>query len=165
MKRVRVRECTSFDKDVWVELNREYIDYEANASEVWETIKKASERELGEVYDEAMKSKEQILLLLIESDGFPVGFINVMRGFNVWSRGKILTIDDMYIRDEYRDQGLGTATIAYIEDLATKGGYKRVQALGNKTNKKSNAFYLAKGYMSTDMNLFIKYFEGNQEVK
>lgn len=161
MKQVKVRECTSFDKDIWVELNREYIDYEANASEVWENIKKITERELGEVFDEAMKSKGQILLLVIELDGFPVGFINVLKGFNVWSKGKILTIDDMYIRDEYRDQGLGTVGLQYIEECAQKNGYKRVQALGNKTNKKSNAFYVAKGYMSTDMNLFIKYFEGN----
>ena len=161
MRKVRVRECTSFDKDIWVELNKEFIDYEANASEVWEVVKKASERELGEVFDEAMKSKEQIMLLIIEFDGFPVGFINVMRGFNVWSRGKILTIDDMYIRDEYRDQGLGSAAMSYIEEVAAQGGYKRVQALGNKTNKKSNTFYVAKGYMSTDMNLFIKYFEEN----
>lgn len=159
MRRIKVRESTSFDKDVWVELNREFIDYEANDSEVWEAINRISKRQLDEVFDEAMKNKEHILLLILECDGFPVGFMNVLRGFSVWSRGKVLTIDDMYIRDEYRDQGIGSAGMEYIEKLAIEGGYKRVQALGNKTNKKSNVFYLSKGYMATDMNLFIKFFE------
>ncbi len=157
MKNVKVRECTSFDKDTWVELNKEFIAYEASASEVWEYTSKASERDMGETFGEAMKCKELILLLLIESDGLPVGYVNILKGFSVWSRGKMLTIDDMYIRDEYRDLGIGSITMKYIEDYAKENGYKRVQALGNKTNKKSNVFYLAKGYKSTDMNLFVKF--------
>lgn len=159
MQRVKVRECTSFDKDMWIELNKEFMEYEANDSDVWNYINRISDRELGEVFDDAMQSKEQILLLMIELDGYSVGFVNVLRGFSIWSRGKMLTIDDMYIRDEYRDQGLGTEAMRYIEDFAKENGYKRVQALGNKTNKKSNTFYVAKGYMSTDMNLFVKYFD------
>lgn len=159
MARIKIRECTQFDKDMWVELNKEFMEYEANDSDVWDYINRISERELGEVFDDAMQSKEQILLLMIEADGYSVGFVNVLRGFSIWSRGKMLTIDDMYIRDEYRDQGLGTEAMKYIEDFAKANGYKRVQALGNKTNKKSNVFYVAKGYMATDMNLFVKYFK------
>ena len=159
MARIKIRECTQFDKDMWVELNKEFMEYEANDSDVWDYINRISERELGEVFDDAMQSKEQIMLLMIEADGYSVGFVNVLRGFSIWSRGKMLTIDDMYIRDEYRDQGLGTEAMKYIEDFARKNGYKRVQALGNKTNKKSNVFYVAKGYMATDMNLFVKYFK------
>ncbi len=159
MARIKIRECTQFDKDMWVELNKEFMEYEANDSDVWDYINRISERELGEVFDDAMQSKEQILLLMIEADGYSVGFVNVLRGFSIWSRGKMLTIDDMYIRDEYRDQGLGTEAMKYIENFARENGYKRVQALGNKTNKKSNVFYVAKGYMATDMNLFVKYFK------
>lgn len=159
MARIKIRECTQFDKDMWVELNKEFMEYEANDSEVWDHINRISERDLGEVFDDAIKSKEQILLLMIEADGYSVGFVNVLRGFSIWSRGKMLTIDDMYIRDEYRDQGLGSEAMRYIEDFAKQNGYKRVQALGNKTNKKSNVFYVAKGYMATDMNLFVKYFK------
>ena len=158
MKKVRVRECTSFDKDMWVELNKEFIEYEANASEIWEYINRASERDIGETFGEAMKNKEQILLLMIECDGFPVGFMNVLKGFSVWSRGKMLTIDDMYIKDEYRGQGIGSIAMEYIEKYAKENAYKRVQAMGNKTNKKSNVFYVAKGYHATDMNLFVKFF-------
>ena len=159
MERVKIRECTGFDKDMWVELNKEFMEYEANDSEVWNHINRISERDLGEVFDEAMKSKEQIMLLMIELDGFSVGFINVLKGFSVWSRGKSMTIDDMYVRDEFRDQGVGTKAMEYIENYAKENRYRRVQALGNKTNKKSNIFYVAKGYMSTDMNLFVKYFD------
>lgn len=159
MARIKIRECTQFDKDMWVELNKEFMEYEANDSEVWDHINRISERDLGEVFDDAIKSKEQILLLMIEADGYSVGFVNVLRGFSIWSRGKMLTIDDMYIRDEYRDQGLGSEAMRYIENFAKQNGYKRVQALGNKTNKKSNVFYVAKGYMATDMNLFVKYFK------
>lgn len=159
MERVKIRECTGFDKDMWVELNKEFMEYEANDSEVWNHINRISERDLGEVFDEAMKSKEQIMLLMIELDGFSVGFINVLKGFSVWSRGKSMTIDDMYVRDEFRDQGVGTKVMEYIENYAKENRYRRVQALGNKTNKKSNIFYVAKGYMSTDMNLFVKYFD------
>ena len=159
MERVKIRECTGFDKDMWVELNKEFMEYEANDSEVWNHINRISERDLGEVFDEAMKSKEQIMLLMIELDGFSVGFINVFKGFSVWSRGKSMTIDDMYVRDEFRDQGVGTKVMEYIENYAKENRYRRVQALGNKTNKKSNIFYVAKGYMSTDMNLFVKYFD------
>lgn len=159
MQRIKIRECTQFDKDMWIELNKEFMDYEANDSDVWNHINHITDRELGEIFDEAMQSKEQILLLMIESDGYSVGFVNLLRGFSIWSRGKMLTIDDMYIRDEYRDQGLGSEAMKYIEDFAKANNFKRVQALGNKTNTKSNVFYVAKGYMSTDMNLFIKYFD------
>lgn len=159
MERIKIRPCTQFDKDMWIELNKEYMEFEANESIVWNYVKKASERDLDEVFDEAIKSKDVILLLMIEFDGYSVGFVNVLKSFNVWSKGKILTIDDMYIKDEYRDQGLGTVALKYLEDYAKENDYKRIQALGNKTNKKSNTFYIAKKYLSTDMNLFIKYFD------
>ncbi len=159
MERIKIREATGFDKDMWVELNKEFMEYEANDSEVWNHINRISERDLGEVFDDAMKSKEQIMLLMIELDGFSVGFINVLKGFSIWSRGKSMTIDDMYVRDEYRDQGVGSKAMEFIENYAKENQFRRVQALGNKTNKKSNIFYVAKGYMSTDMNLFIKYFD------
>lgn len=159
MERIKIRPCTQFDKDMWIELNKEYMEFEANESIVWNYVKKASERDLDEVFDEAIRSKDVILLLMIEFDGYSVGFINVLKSFNVWSKGKILTIDDMYIKDEYRDQGLGTVALKYLENYAKENDYKRVQALGNKTNKKSNTFYIAKKYLSTDMNLFIKYFD------
>lgn len=159
MNRIKIRECTSFDKDMWIELNKEFMDYEANSSQIWQHIDRIDMRDLGEVFDEAMQFKENILLLMIEYDGYSVGFVNVIKGFSVWSRGKILTIDDMYIRDEYRDQGIGSKANAYIENYAVENGYRRVQALGNKTNKKSNDFYVAKKYLSTDMNLFVKFFD------
>lgn len=158
MERVKIRECTQFDKDMWVELNKEFMEFEANDSEVWNYINRISERDLGEVYDDAIKSREQILMLMIEMDGYPVGFVNILKGFSIWSRGRMLTIDDMYIRDEFRDQGLGSKAMEFIEAYAVENKYKRVQALGNKTNTKSNKFYISKGYMSTDMNLHIKYF-------
>lgn len=159
MERIRIRECTQFDKDMWVELNKEYMAFEANESEVWKHVEQADIRGLDEVFDDARKSKDTVMLLMIEFDGFSVGFVNVLKSFSVWSKGKMLTIDDMYIKEEFRDQGLGSIAMDYIEKFAKENGYKRVQALGNKTNKKSNSFYIAKNYLSTDMNLFVKYFD------
>ena len=78
-------------------------------------------------FSEALNSKELISLFMFEENGRPVGFANLMTIFSVWSHGKALILDDLYIVPEERGKGYGKKALQFIEEFANERQYKRLQ--------------------------------------
>jgi ribosomal protein S18 acetylase RimI-like enzyme len=48
-----------------------------------------------------------IIVLLAEIDGHPVGYVSAVRRLHLWSGSDIIALDDLYVRPGHRDAGVG----------------------------------------------------------
>ena len=98
-----------------------------------------------------------IRLLIFEEDGVPAGFANLMIIFSVWSHGKAMILDDLYVREDYRGKGFGGQALAYIEKYAAETGCRRLQFQAKRNNVRARGFYESKGYQPAEMCFYMKY--------
>lgn len=145
------------DMSDWIKLNREFMDFEIQDNNLWNNINLAESEELGEVFEEALKSPENIVIFMIEDGGKTIGFANVIKIFSVWSEGMALMIDDLYLADEYQRQGYGRKVMEEIEDYARRNNFKRLQFQSEETNPGAKEFYTKIGYKHTDMSFYLRY--------
>ncbi|MGN0658814.1 MAG: GNAT family N-acetyltransferase [Emergencia sp.] len=151
------RTCRPEDCTIWTQLNREFMDGEIQDAELWNDAGKTSDEIFARTFDEALGKPEMIDLILLEEDGVPVGFANLMTVFSVWTGGPAMIIDDLYIRSVYRGKGYGRMALEFIEDFARDKGCLRLQFQSELTNPDAMKFYMAVGYMPADMKFYVKY--------
>ena len=53
----------------------------------------------------------RVLVLLAEREGQPVGYVSAVRQLNLWAARDILALDDLYVREAARSQGVGDALL------------------------------------------------------
>ena len=51
--------------------------------------------------------RTDVTVLLAERAGEPVGFVSAQRRLHLWTGGDILALDDLYVRAQARDDGVG----------------------------------------------------------
>lgn len=152
-----IRAAEGRDKQSWIKLNRDFMDFEIQDDNLWNHIDKAEEDDLGAVFDEALKNPQHITIFMIENDGEVIGFANLMTIFSVWAKGRALIIDDLYIDSRFQGRGYGRQAMKEIEDYARKSGYERVQFQSEETNPGAKAFYMALGYEPAAMSFYVRY--------
>ena len=154
---LRIRQCTPADLEAWITLNREFMAFEIQGDSVWNSAETTPDEKFAGTFAEALASPEAITLYLIEKNGEPVGFANLMIIFSVWAQGKGWILDDLFIRPEHRGKGAGRQVMEQLEKEAVKRGYKRLQFMSELTNPGAHAFYTALGFQSQEMHFYIKH--------
>lgn len=132
---------------------------EIQDDDLWNNTDRVSEEQFNETFMEALASEELISLIVFEEDGIPVGFANLMTIYSVWTHGKALILDDLYLAQESRRKGYGKMAMEYIEQFAIHRGCKRLQFQSEVTNPNAMRFYMAMGYKPADMKFYVKYLE------
>lgn len=158
---MNIRLCTLNDKEKWIELNREFMRFEQIDEEFWNHSNSFTKENFSKTFHQALENPELITLMLIEENGTPIGFMNLMTIFSVWSHGKALILDDLYLQEAYQRKGLGRNAMEFIEKYARENGYKRLQFQSEVTNPGAYHFYKTLGYESTDMYFYVKYLNDN----
>lgn len=152
------RKCTPGDCALWTELNREFMAFEIQDEDLWAGADYADDKRFADTFREALANPQMIQLFLFEEDGIPVGFANLMFVFSVWSHGKAMIIDDLFIREANRGCGYGRKALEYIEESAKEAGCRRIQFQSEATNPGAKEFYEAIGYKPAEMYFYVKYF-------
>ena len=152
------RLCNKNDQACWIAMNREFMAEEIQDDGLWNNTGQTDDGQFAHTYAEALESGELISLLLFEEDGVPVGFANLMTIYSVWSHGKALILDDLYIRPQARGKGYGRQALAFIEQFAKEHGRRRLQFQSEVTNPYAMEFYISQGYSPADMKFYVKYF-------
>jgi ribosomal protein S18 acetylase RimI-like enzyme len=70
----------------------------------------------------AMLARPDVLVLLAERDGEPVGYVSAVRRLHLWLGHDILGLDDLFVRDGHRDAGVGRLLMAELGALAAAEG-------------------------------------------
>lgn len=64
----------------------------------------------------------------------------------VWSDGPVALLDELYVRPDRRDQGIGSALLAAVESLAGERGTHMVEVNVDGEDVDARRFYAAHGY-------------------
>ena len=145
------------DREVWIKLNREFMAEEIQDADLWNNTGETGNDPFTETLRKARESEDLIRLMLFEENGKIIGFANLLIIFSIWSHGKAMIIDDLYITKENRGNGFGRSAITYIEEYARQIGCKRLQFQSELTNPNAMEFYKAVGYTPADMKFYVKY--------
>lgn len=149
--------CNLQDKQEWILLNREFMEYEIQDADFWNNTDSNSDKRFDMTFDEALQSPELITLFMVKKEEKVIGFANLMTIFSIWSHGKALILDDLYIKEEFRGNGVGRFVMQYIEQYGKDHGFKRLQFQSEYSNPEAHKFYSKLGYISESMSFYVKY--------
>jgi GNAT superfamily N-acetyltransferase len=99
--RVDVRRAGPDDASVVLAMVREIAAHEGGSQG-------AAEHVAGTEEDWArMLGRDDVVVLVADRDGQPVGYVSAVRKLHLWTGGDILALDDLYVRPASRDAGVG----------------------------------------------------------
>jgi GNAT superfamily N-acetyltransferase len=65
-----------------------------------------------------MLGRDDVIVLLAERDGVPAGYVSALRRLHLWNGTDVLALDDLYVREQFRDGGLGQQLMVELARLA-----------------------------------------------
>ena len=154
-----IRPATAADEAAWVRLNRAFMQEVADANPAWGTLKVPCAEAMGRTFREALAAPQTIGLFLAEAGGEVLGFANTWTVFSIWSGGRTLTVDDLYVDAGQRGRGVGEAILKHLEALAREGGCRRIQLHAETGNTGAHALYRKLGMQGEPMLFFRKPLE------
>lgn len=65
-----------------------------------------------------MLARRDVVVLIAERDGVPAGYVSAVRKLHLWLGTDILALDDLYVREGYRDAGIGRLLMRELAAVA-----------------------------------------------
>jgi GNAT superfamily N-acetyltransferase len=90
---------------------------------------------------------------LIEAQGRPVGYVVLTLGYSLEYGGRDAFVDDLFIREGFRGQGLGTAALEIVRTACTELGARALHLEVGRDNDPAKALYRRAGFVDTDRQL------------
>lgn len=101
-------------------------------------------------------NKEMGRLWIIKAQGRIAGYIVLAFGFSFEHGGRDAFIDELYVKEEFRGSGIGTAAMKFLESEAPKHGVKALHLEVEKGNEAGSRLYKANGFSGTGRELLNK---------
>lgn len=158
------RKCRIEDEKVYVELNKEFMEFEIRDASFWNDTNDAAYEQFAHTFHEALEHPELVTLFMIEMDNQIIGFMNLMTIYSIWSHGKALILDDLFIKPKHQNKGVGRSSLDFVESFAREQGYKRLQFFSEKSNEGAYAFYTRLGFEPTEMYFYVRYLEKGEQL-
>src|SRR5688500_18368740 len=109
---------------------------------------------------EGFLGRDDVIVLLAEIDGTSAGYVSSLRRPYLWVGGDMLALDDLYVRERFRDAGVGRAlmlelaryalpdrlTISWGLRLENEAGYRFYERLGADLVTKTAAHWSPLAY-------------------
>ncbi len=86
----------------------------------------------------------RLWLIQLESD--VIGYILITFGYSLEYRGRDVFIDEFYLRPLYRQQGIGTQTLTFVEDACQRLGVQALHLEADFANPDAQRLYHKTGY-------------------
>jgi ribosomal protein S18 acetylase RimI-like enzyme len=151
-----VRKAENFDKNGYAELNLMFMKEVMDENPYWRQIEPPSISEMENIFIEATNGNNNMVIFVAEVNGKIVGYINAYEFYSIWSRGKSLDIDDLYVATEYRRKKIASALMDFAVKYAENNDFKRVQLLAEPDNFNAHYLYGKLGFEIKDMKFFMK---------
>jgi diamine N-acetyltransferase len=101
-------------------------------------------------------------LWLILTDGAPVGYLILTLGFSFEYGGYDAFIDEVYIREQHRGQGIGRLALQIAEDACRELGVQALHLEVERVNTTAHALYRKVGFVEHDRHLLTKQITSNR---
>jgi ribosomal protein S18 acetylase RimI-like enzyme len=102
------RKITLQDKDLFLAMVREFYASDAvdhNLPDAYHI----------RAFDELMRTDTYLICYIFESDGNPCGYCLLNKTYQHEAGGIVLWVEELYVRPEFRSQGLGSAFFHFLE--------------------------------------------------
>lgn len=106
---VDVRRAGPDDAAVILTMVREIAAHEGDASDAAGTPESWA----------VMLGRPDVVVLLAERDGMPVGYVSAVRKLHLWLGRDIYVLDDLFVREGHRDARVGRLLMHEMARLAT----------------------------------------------
>lgn len=122
------------------ELYYKYVDIFYNSDVVNAPVPKENYKI---TFDEFMRSDEYVWCYIIEWEGTPCGFAMLSRTFSQEAGGVSVTVEEIYVEEEYRNRGIGTKFFEFMKENIPAARY-RIEV--EDTNPKAKKLYERMGF-------------------
>ena len=109
---------------------------------------------------ERIEKNETTIFLALNSENIPLGFVLNYYSFSSVSLGKTITLNDLFVKSEYRKKGIAEKLINKTFDLAKKNGAIRVDLGTAKDNYTAQKLYERIGFVKDE-----EYFAYSYSIK
>ena len=94
---------------------------------------------------------------LIQHQSESIGYIVLTIGYSLEFHGRDAFIDELYIRANYRGQGIGTQVLEYMQEVCRSLGIKALHLEVDRVNTKAQKLYHSLGFKDHDRYLLTKW--------
>lgn len=88
-----------------------------------------------------------------------IGYLVVTFGFSLEYRGRDAFIDELYIQEQYRRQGIGKKALQLAEKICREQGIQAVHLEVERENTQARALYGKVGFTNRDRYLLTKWLD------
>jgi len=143
---MNIRRLNALDKELYMELVNEFYHSDA----VLHPVKRENHEAM---FAELMRSDVYAECYIIESGGNVAGFIMISKTFSQESGGLVVWIEEIFIREEFRGKGLGSAALEFIEKKVPASRY-RLEI--EPDNDRARELYTRLGYKNLPYEQMVK---------
>jgi diamine N-acetyltransferase len=98
-------------------------------------------------------------LWLICIDGEAIGYVLLGFSFSLEFRGRDAFVDELYLREAYRGQGIGTRALQFVEEACLSLGIECLHLEVERFNTKAQSVYRKLNYRDHDRYLMTKWLK------
>lgn len=142
--KIDLREAEAHDRDLLLSLIQglyatEHIPFDPNRSA----------RALGDLLADPSLGR----VWMIERDGRPVGYAVVALGYSLEFGGRFALLDELFIQEEHRGQGVGRQALARVAEACRELRLEAVRLEVERSNRGARELYRKAGFESHDRDL------------
>ena len=105
----------------------------------------------------ALSNPELAQIYLIFRGTELAGYFALTFCFSLEFQGRFALLDEIYVREPFRRQKLGTAVVVFAEDLCRKAGIKALRLEVGRENIGAQSLYRVAGFKEDERNLMTKW--------
>jgi len=129
---INVRQIQAGDKPAWQELFFAYLKfYETSPSDVNSEL----------LWDRLTNPEPQIQALVAEANGVVIGIVHFHYQLSTWSDTSYCYLEDLYVAEDARENGVAKALIQQVQELAIKQGCTELFWITKESNSIARKLY------------------------
>jgi GNAT superfamily N-acetyltransferase len=94
---------------------------------------------------------------IIEAAGQTAGYMVLTIGYSLEFHGRYGLLDELYVEEEFRGQGIGTQALAFAEQVCRLRGLQALRLEVTRTNVRAQTLYGRTGFQAHDRDLMTKW--------
>jgi ribosomal protein S18 acetylase RimI-like enzyme len=135
---MQVRVATSDDESRIIDMLREFM--------LFEKADLLTDSEFKDMFKTVIGQPDKILFLIAETESRAVGMTTMVFRYSTWQGKPVVTIDDVYVREEARHRGVAIALLSYAFEVAKGRGCARVDLITEIDNYPAQELYKKMGF-------------------
>lgn len=150
---VTFKTATNSDRNLLLTLTKEFYQIEHLTYNV---------EVLNKCFDEIFTNDNLAIIWIIYANLEPAGYLVLTFGYSLEFHGRDALIDEFYIRENYRNQGIGKQTLEFVQTTCQNLAIKAVHLEVDHKNTRAKTIYQKAGFVEHDRYLMTNWINGEK---